>query len=64
VFCLSEVPSAEAVHRIHTRNGIPPADRPGTPMQTRSLASFNRLSRRPYDFPGAHGDDQSAALGG
>jgi len=26
VFCLSEAPSADAVHRIHTRNGIPPAE--------------------------------------
>lgn len=26
VFCLSEAPSAEAVHRIHERNGIPPAE--------------------------------------
>jgi len=26
VFCLSEAPSAEAVQRIHTRNGIPPAE--------------------------------------
>jgi hypothetical protein len=25
VFCISEAPSAEAVQRIHTRNGIPPA---------------------------------------
>jgi hypothetical protein len=26
VFCLSEAPSAEAVQRIHARNGIPPAE--------------------------------------
>ena len=26
VFCLSEAPSAEAIQRIHTRNGIPPAE--------------------------------------
>jgi hypothetical protein len=26
VFCLSEAPSADAVQRIHTRNGIPPAE--------------------------------------
>lgn len=26
VFCISEAPSAEAVRRIHTRNGIPPAE--------------------------------------
>jgi Nickel responsive protein SCO4226-like len=26
VFCLSEAPSAEAIQRIHTRNGIPPTD--------------------------------------
>ncbi len=26
VFCLSEAPSAEAIRRIHTRNGIPPAE--------------------------------------
>ena len=24
VFCIAEAPSAEAVQRIHTRNGIPP----------------------------------------
>jgi hypothetical protein len=26
VFCLSEAPSADAIQRIHTRNGIPPAE--------------------------------------
>ena len=26
VFCLSEAPSAEAIQKIHTRNGIPPAE--------------------------------------
>lgn len=26
VFCISEAPSADAVQRIHTRNGIPPAE--------------------------------------
>ena len=26
VFCISTAPSAEAVQRIHTRNGIPPAE--------------------------------------
>ena len=26
VFCMSEAPSAEAIQRIHTRNGIPPAE--------------------------------------
>ena len=26
VFCLSEAPSAEAIQRIHTRNGIPPTE--------------------------------------
>jgi hypothetical protein len=26
VFCISEAPDAEAVRRIHTRNGIPPAE--------------------------------------
>ncbi len=26
VFCISEAPSAEAVQRIHARNGIPPAE--------------------------------------
>jgi len=26
VFCLSEAPSAEAIQRIHARNGIPPAE--------------------------------------
>ena len=26
VFCLSEAPSADAVQRIHTRNGIAPAE--------------------------------------
>ena len=26
VFCISEAPSAEAVIRIHTRNGIPPSE--------------------------------------
>jgi Nickel responsive protein SCO4226-like len=26
VLCLSEAPSAEAIQRIHTRNGIPPTD--------------------------------------
>jgi hypothetical protein len=26
VFCLSEAPSAEAIEKIHTRNGIPPAE--------------------------------------
>jgi hypothetical protein len=26
VFCISEAPSAEAVIKVHTRNGIPPAE--------------------------------------
>ena len=26
VFCLSEAPSADAIQRIHTRNGIPPTE--------------------------------------
>lgn len=26
VFCISEAPSAQAVMRIHTRNGIPPGE--------------------------------------
>jgi hypothetical protein len=26
VFCISTAPSAEAVQKIHTRNGIPPAE--------------------------------------
>jgi hypothetical protein len=26
VFCISEAPSADAVQRIHERNGIPPAE--------------------------------------
>jgi hypothetical protein len=26
VFCISTAPSADAVQRIHTRNGIPPAE--------------------------------------
>jgi len=26
VFCISQAPSAEAVQRIHTRNGIPPPE--------------------------------------
>lgn len=26
VFCLSEAPSAEAIQRIHIRNGTPPAE--------------------------------------
>jgi hypothetical protein len=26
VFCLSEAPSADAIQRIHTRNGIPPSE--------------------------------------
>lgn len=26
VFCLSEAPSADAIQRIHARNGIPPAE--------------------------------------
>ena len=26
VFCISEAPDADAVRRIHTRNGIPPAE--------------------------------------
>jgi hypothetical protein len=26
VFCLSEAPSADAIQKIHTRNGIPPAE--------------------------------------
>jgi hypothetical protein len=26
VFCLSEAPSADAIQRIHSRNGIPPAE--------------------------------------
>jgi hypothetical protein len=26
VFCLSEAPSADAIQRVHTRNGIPPAE--------------------------------------
>ena len=26
VFCLSEAPSAEAIQRIHSRNGIPPPE--------------------------------------
>lgn len=26
VFCISEAPSADAVQRIHERNGIPPTE--------------------------------------
>ena len=26
VFCISEAPTADAVQRIHERNGIPPAE--------------------------------------
>ena len=26
VFCISEAPDAEAIRRVHTRNGIPPAE--------------------------------------
>ena len=26
VFCLSEAPSADAIQKIHTRNGIPPTE--------------------------------------
>jgi hypothetical protein len=26
VFCLSDAPNAEAIQRIHTRNGIPPTE--------------------------------------
>ena len=33
VFCISEAPSAEAIQRIHTRNGIPPAAIYGLTME-------------------------------
>jgi len=26
VFCISEAPDAEAIRRVHTKNGIPPAE--------------------------------------
>jgi hypothetical protein len=33
VFCISTAPSAEAVQRIHTRNGIPPAEIYEVPLE-------------------------------